>query len=151
MNTRLSLFFILFFSFFIVDAQVEKPPVYLGCEEESLQNLNACFNNKLKADILKEFRVPDVVSDDNYKGRINVVFLVNREGIFEVLYVNAMYSELEAEVRRVFGTLPKIQPATYNGRDIEERFQMPIDIPLRADQMIATVPPAETTVVQPVP
>ena len=111
-------------------AQVSKPPVYSGCENEALENLNNCFTTHLKADILKEFQVPEVAEKESYKGKINVVFIVSKEGKFEVLYVNSMYPELEVEVKRVFQTLPVIKPPTYNGRAIDERYQIPIRIPL---------------------
>ena len=94
----LSISLLLFVSFSL-RAQVSKPPVYKGCEESALNDLEACFNDKLKADILDEFKVPSIVEEAGYKGRINIVFVVTKEGKFEVLYVNAMYPELETEVR----------------------------------------------------
>ena len=115
---------------FSLSAQVSKPPVYRGCEETSLNDLEACFNDKLKADILKEFKVPSIVQEAGYKGRIKIVFVVTKDGKFEVLYVNAMYPELEAEVNRVFQTLPNVEAPTYNGRSIDERYQLPLSIPL---------------------
>lgn len=121
---------VLLFVSFTLKAQVTKPPVYKGCEESQLSALNSCFNEKLKADVLKEFKVPSIAVNEGYKGVINVVFLVTKEGQFEVLYVNAMYPELEAEVQRVFKTLPVIQAPMYNGRAIDERYQLPIAIPL---------------------
>ena len=125
-------------------AQIEKPPVYPGCEEESLQGINACFNYSLKKDLLEEFKVPAVVERENYRGKVKVVFLVSREGKLEVLYVNAMYPELEQEVRRVFGTLPRVQPATFNGRAIDQRFQVPISVPLTDNSLEQPVVTAET-------
>ncbi len=115
---------------FIAFAQVEKPPVYKGCENESIQNLETCFNNQLKSDILKEFKVPEIVSKDNFKGQLNIIFLVTKTGEFEVLYINSMYKALENEVERVFKLLPNIQPATFNGRAIDARYTIPISIPL---------------------
>ena len=108
---------------FTLHAQIEKPPVYIGCEDLTINEMNACFNQKLKADFTKAFRIPSVVENEEYKGTVNIVFIVDKSGSFDVLYVNAMYPELEAEVKRVFSELPKIQPATYNGRAIDERFQ----------------------------
>ena len=110
--------------------QVEKPPVYPGCEQETIQNMHSCFNYGLKKDLLDNFRVPEVVQRENYRGRMNIIFIVTKEGNFEVLYVNSMYPELEAEVERVFQTLPRVKPATYNGRPIDERYQVPLNIPL---------------------
>jgi hypothetical protein len=131
MRKNLLLSTLALFIFSSLLAQIEKPPVYPGCESESLQNINSCFNYSVKKDLLDEFDVPAVVDRENYKGKVKIVFLVTREGKFEVLYVNSMYPELEAEVRRVFGTLPKVQPATFNGREIDQRFQMAISVPLK--------------------
>ncbi|MCD6544018.1 MAG: gliding motility protein RemB, partial [Flavobacteriaceae bacterium] len=122
-------FFLIFINLY---AQIEKPPVYLGCENENIQNIENCFNNKLEAAIFKKFQVPEIVKQENYKGLLKVVFLVTKKGEFEVLYINAMYPELEEEVRRVFNDLPTIQPATYNGRAIDQRYIFPISIPLNA-------------------
>ncbi len=118
------------FVFLTITAQIEKPPIYLGCENENIQNLESCFNTKLKLDIIQEFQVPEIVNKDNYKGTVKVVFIVSKKGEFEVLYVNAMYNELEEEVKRIFQNLPNIQPATYNGRPIDMRYIVPISIPL---------------------
>jgi len=125
----ISLCLVLFVSLSI-KAQISKPPVYKGCEESQLDELNNCFNDNLKADVLKEFKVPEIAVNEGYKGTIKVVFLVTKKGEFEVLYVNSMYPELEEEVKRVFQTLPVIEPSTYNGRAIDERYQFPIAIPL---------------------
>ena len=118
------------FVFFSLTAQIEKPPVYIGCENEDIQNLESCFNTNLKLTILEQFQTPQIVEKDNYKGQIRVVFIVSKEGNFEVLYVNSIYSELEDEVNRMLKRLPKIQPATYNGRPIDSRYVIPISIPL---------------------
>lgn len=126
-----------FFLIFIhLHAQIEKPPVYLGCENENIQNIENCFNSKLEAAIFKKFQEPEIVKQENYKGVLKVVFLVTKKGKFEVLYINAMYSELEEEARRVFNNLPTIQPATYNGRPIDQRYIFPISIPLIETQEI---------------
>lgn len=111
-------------------AQISKPPVYPGCENETLEGLGNCFNDKLKTAILNEFKVPEIVEKEGYQGKINIVFIVSKEGEFEVLYVKSMYPELENEIKRVFQTLPVITPSTYNGRPVDERYQIPIKIPL---------------------
>lgn len=127
------IFFLLLFFFVFSPAilgQIEKPPVYKGCENETLENIEICFNNNLKSDILKDFRLPQIVENENYTGQVKVVFIVNKKGEFDVLYVNAMYPELEEEIKRVFANLPIIEPATYNGRPVDTRYIVPIAIPL---------------------
>lgn len=122
-----------------LSAQIEKPPIYPGCENETIQNLENCFNTNLKETVLENFQVPQIVVDENYKGIVKVVFIVSKSGEFEVLYINSMYSELEDEVNRVFRNLPSIQPATYNGRAIDTRYVMPLSIPLNSNQIEAPV------------
>lgn len=130
------IFFLLLFYFIFslsIKAQTEKPPVYKGCENETIENIEICFNNNLKSDILKDFRVPQIVENENYTGQVKVVFIVNKKGEFDVLYVNAMYPELEEEIKRVFANLPIIEPATYNGRPVDTRYIVPIAIPLNSN------------------
>jgi len=127
------------FPFLSLTAQIEKPPVYPGCENEAIQNLEICFNSKLKETIIANFQVPQTVLDENYNGIVKVVFLVNKNGNFDVLYVNAMYPELEEEAKRLFRNLPTIEPATYNGRAIDSRYVIPISIPLNSNQISTPV------------
>ncbi|QCX37522.1 gliding motility protein RemB [Aureibaculum algae] len=105
-------------------------PIYKGCDAASETTLASCFNQNLTKDVLAEFKVSNNVTSDNYKGTVNVIFIVTKTGDFEVLYVRSAYKELEAEAKRVFALLPKAQPATYNGRAIDMRFGLPIQIPL---------------------
>jgi len=120
-------------------AQEDIYPVYKGCDSTNEITLESCFNQQLTKDVLANFSVPETVNADNYKGIINVVFLVNKEGGFEVLYVRSAYQALEKEVKRVFTQLPKAKPASYNGRPIAMRFGMPITIPLDSQIIPQTV------------
>ncbi|WP_317172096.1 gliding motility protein RemB [Salinimicrobium oceani] len=89
-----------------------------------------CFSNTLKSKIVREFRVPESVSEANYKGELVVLFEVDREGNFVLTYIDATYPELKEEIKRIFETLPVIAPATYNSRPINMQFRMPVRIPL---------------------
>jgi len=111
-------------------SQEDTYPIYKDCENTQGVSLENCFNEKLTADILAAFKIPQELISTNYKGTINVIFLVTKNGTFDVLYVRTPYKELENEARRVFANLPKALPATYNGRPIDIRFGMPIQIPL---------------------
>jgi hypothetical protein len=144
---KLLVLFTFIFSILSLTAQIEKPPIYPSCENESIQNLEICFNNSLKESVIENFQVPQIVIDENYKGVIKVVFLVNKDGNFDVLYVNAMYPELEEEAKRVFRNLATIQPATYNGRAIDSRYVIPIAIPLNSNEIVAPIAIQEETVV----
>lgn len=121
---------LLLFNFIISFSQNEKSPVYLGCENETLTNLETCFYSKVKSTVEKEFQIPDIVKKDDYKGILRIVFNVTKSGEFEILYVNSIYKDLENEARRVFNTLPKITPANYNGRAVEKQYILPLGIPI---------------------
>jgi hypothetical protein len=108
----------------------EKPPVFSNCDSLSIQSLQTCFDNTVFQFIVKNFKIPQRVTDDNYKGELVVLFEVDATGQFRVVYVDAMYSELKDEVKRVFGLFPKIKPGTYNGKPTFKQYSMPIKVPL---------------------
>ena len=108
----------------------EKPPVFPDCETQSIENLKTCFSQKVSEFVFRNFKVPQIVTDENYIGNIVVLFEVDAEGNFIILYVDAIYDELKTEAKRVFSELPKIKPATHNGRPIYKQYSFQINIPL---------------------
>lgn len=117
----------------------EKPPVFPGCETESFENLKSCFNNKINQFIFENFKVPQVVADDNYKGDAKVLFEVDKDGKIIVVYVDAVYDELKEESKRVFNELPKVEPSTYNGKPTYVQYSIGIKIPLINPATIETM------------
>ena len=111
-------------------SQIEKYPVFKNCDTLQIAQLKTCFKNELENTILKEFVTPTNVVQDNYKGTLNIVFVVTSEGNFKLIYVNSPYKEIEEEVKRVFKDLPKITPAKYNNHSVEMQFGFPLKIPL---------------------
>jgi len=111
-------------------SQYEKYPVFEECENTEVANLENCFQSTLSQFIFKNFEVPEKVYSENYKGKINVLFEVTKEGEFKILYTDAIYEELRFEILRVFNLLPTVTPATYNGKPAYVQFTLPIAIPL---------------------
>ena len=58
---------LIMFLYLSAEAQISKPPVYPGCENETLEGLGNCFNDKLKSAILDEFMVPEIVEKVGYQ------------------------------------------------------------------------------------
>ncbi|MBT8262546.1 MAG: gliding motility protein RemB [Bacteroidia bacterium] len=110
----------------------EKYPVFPECAAVEIDQLENCFNNTLQSFVYSNFVVPEVVSSENYKGTLAVFFEINKEGSFRVILVDAVYEELKEEANRVFGLLPKIQPATYNAKPAYVQFTLSLNIPLEA-------------------
>jgi len=127
----------------------EKYPVFSECSDVSLDQLKNCFNNTLQAFIYSNFEIPEIVTSENYTGTLAVFFEIDKEGNFKTIYVDAMYDELKEEARRVFGLLPKIKPATYNGQPTYVQFTMPINIPLNAPTIKQNVDSESNTTTQP--
>ena len=109
----------------------EKPPIFPECDSIPIQDTKLCFNNTLFQFIFDNFQVPQTVIDENYKGEVAVLFEVTEKGNFKLLYIDAMYKELKDEATRVFGELPVIKPATYNGNPTYAKYSISIKIPLQ--------------------
>jgi len=128
MNKLLPLFF--FLVSFSVFSQIEKYPVFKNCDTLQIEQLKACFKTEIKKAVLNEFVTPENVIQDNFKGTVNVVFVVTYKGEFKFIYMNSPYKELKEEVERVIKTLPTITPAKYNNHPVEMEFVLPLKIPL---------------------
>jgi hypothetical protein len=116
----------------VTSAKYEKYPVFKECSGVEVALMENCFNHTLQQFIYKNFKVPEVVFKENYKGNVNVLFEVTKEGKFKILYVDGIYDELKEEARRVFDLLPTVAPATFNGQPTYVQFTLPIAIPLVA-------------------
>ncbi len=123
-----------------VDSTYEKPPVFPECESESIEDLKGCFYDQLSQRIYENFKVPGIVNDENYKGDVVVLFEVDKEGNFIVIYIDAVYDELKTAARLVFAELPKIRPANYNGNPTFKQYSYRIAIPLVEPGMEAAAP-----------
>lgn len=136
------LLFVFLFVFGFISAQevpnFEKSPIFPDCESQPIDNLKACFNTKINTHIFNNFKVPQIVNDDSYKGEIKVLFEVDKEGKISVLYIDSVYEELKEETKRVFEELPKITPGTYNGKPTFFQYSLGINIPLTNPAEIQT-------------
>ena len=132
MKNRFLLVFLFAFGFITAQevSNFEKSPVFPECESQPIEELKVCFNNKINAFIFKEFKVPQIVNDESYKGEVKVLFEVDKKGEISVLYIDAVYEELKEETKRVFDSLPKVAPGTYNGKPTFYQYSLGIKIPL---------------------
>ena len=111
-------------------ASYEKYPVFAECDSVAVDQLKSCFNFTLNNFIYENFKAPQIVTEEDYKGDIQILFEVNKEGEFKILYTDAFYDALKEESKRVFELLPKITPATYNGNPAFSQYNISISIPL---------------------
>ena len=114
----------------------EKPPVFDSCNEESIDNMQKCFDTKVFNLLFNNYKVPEKVTKANYRGEVVVLFEVDKEGSFRVMYVDALYPELKTEASRVFKEFPKVTPATYNGIATYKQYSISLKIPLENQTVV---------------
>lgn len=114
----------------------EKPPVFVNCENLEFNEQQTCFESEVRQSIYNNLKIPQRIIDVNYKGEVSVIFEVNAEGQFKVIYTDAMYDELKEEMKRVFKLFPNIKPGTYNGKPTFKQYSITVNIPL--NQNIST-------------
>ena len=126
----------------------ERFPVFPKCENLHSKELENCFYNQVQDFVFQNFEVPENLKQNNFQGIVKVLFEVDVNGVFKVLYVNAVDETLVQEAKRVFGKFPKISPSTYNGKPEYSKFNISIAIPLKSPEEIKAEAIAATTVVK---
>ncbi len=128
-----------FFTTFLLFAMVvafaqknsEQMPVFSSCEKLQGKELEACFYQQVQTFVYTNFQVPQNLIDSNYKGTIIVLFEVESNGTFKVLYIDANDAELKIESQSVFEKMPKVVPATFNGSPTNAKYTIKISVPLQ--------------------
>jgi len=123
----------------------EQFPVFPSCEGLQSKNLEACFYNQLQDFVFENFKVPQEITSKNYNGNVIVLFEVDTAGVFKVQYVDAIENSLVEESKRVFASIPKVKPATYNGNPTYAKYTIKIAIPLVKSDAVIANPVAEKT------
>lgn len=116
----------------------ERFPVFSNCENLQSKELESCFYHQVQGFVFNNFEVPENLKQINFQGNIKVLFEVDENGIFKVIYVNAIDETLIQETKRVFGKFSKIKPSTYNGKPTYSKFTITISIPLKSPEEIAS-------------
>ncbi len=113
----------------------EQFPVFPSCESKQSIELENCFYNEVKTFVYNNFKVPNDSAES--KTAVNILFEVNEFGNFKVQYVDAINESLVAESKRVFNELPRISPATFNGKPMYSKYSIRVAIPLQNPEDIA--------------
>ena len=148
MSKGLLLLFLMLFSFSISAQEItsvtvqsgnsaERFPVFSDCSNLQFKTLESCFYNQVQDFVFDNYEVPDYLKQNNFKGNVKVLFEVDANGVFKVIYIDAAEERLIQETKRVFGKFPKIQPATYNGKPTYAKFTMTIAVPLKSREIVA--------------
>ncbi len=117
---------------------VDRFPVFPNCKNSEGTELERCFYDNVQDFVFDNFVVPENLVKNNFKGIIKVLFEVDANGIFKVIYVNAVDENLIAESKRVFAKFPKVIPPTHNGIPVYSKYNITLSIPLKSTKEIAS-------------
>ncbi|WP_281297421.1 gliding motility protein RemB [Flavobacterium limnophilum] len=112
-------------------------PVFPKCENLEASTLEKCFYNEVQDFVFENFVVPENLVQNNFQGKVKVLFEVDEKGVFKVVYANAVDDALIKEAKRVFAKFPKIKPSTYNGNPAFSQYNITISIPLKSAEQQA--------------
>ncbi len=116
---------------------LERFPVFSNCRNLDNKELELCFYKEVQGFVNQNFTIPDSLAQNNFRTEIKVLFEVDANGNFKVIYVNATDETLIQETKRVFAEFPKITPSTYNGKPIYSKYNFTIAIPLNGIDSLA--------------
>lgn len=127
----------------------EQFPVFPNCENLESKNLENCFYKEVQDFVFQNFEVPENLKQADYKGEVKILFEVDVNGTFKVIYVSAVNDDLSAEAKRVFNKFPKIKPSTYNGVPTYSKYTISIELPLKSSEQMAAEALAAAEILKP--
>lgn len=110
-------------------AVIEDVPVFPGCERSS--NKKACFQEMMQKHIRKNFRYPEIAQEMGVQGRVNVIFVIQKDGSIGNIRMRGPDKNLEKEALRIIQKLPKMTPGKQRGRAVKVPFSIPITFKLQ--------------------
>ncbi len=110
-------------------AVIEDVPVFPGCEGAS--DKKACFQQQMQKHIRKHFRYPEIAQEMGVQGRVNVMFVIQKDGSIGGIRMRGPDKNLEAEALRIIELLPNMTPGKQRGRPVKVPFSIPITFRLQ--------------------
>ncbi|MEX0314765.1 MAG: TonB family protein [Allomuricauda sp.] len=110
-------------------AVIEEVPVFPGCE--NAEDKRKCFQEMIQTHIRKNFRYPQEAQAQGIQGRVNVIFIISKEGEITNVRMRGPHKLLEDEAKRIIDRLPKMQPGKQKGHLVEVPFSIPISFKLQ--------------------
>ena len=131
------LLLIIFNSFIIsaqeLDSDFKRYPVFPECNGLSGKDLQNCFDKQFRNVFFSLFKEPDEVKENNYNGKVALLFEIDEKGVFKLLYSDAIYPSVKEALSDVFLKLPSVEPATYSSRPTYMQYSFNFLLPLSAN------------------
>ncbi|UJH68350.1 energy transducer TonB [Allomuricauda sp. SCSIO 65647] len=110
-------------------AVIEDVPIFPGCE--GAKDKKSCFQEMMQKHIRKNFRYPEIAQEMGVQGRVNVIFVIQKDGSIGNIRMRGPDKNLEAEALRIIQKLPKMTPGKQRGRPVKVPFSIPITFKLQ--------------------
>jgi protein TonB len=107
---------------------LEDAPEFPGCKGNKEQK-KICFNKKMSKHINRYLNVDllqDISGLRSGKNRLNVQFIINKQGDIENIRVATKHLKLEKEAKRLINKLPKMIPGKQRNKPVKVKFTLPI-------------------------
>lgn len=108
---------------------IEDVPIFPGCEDE--KDKRACFQEMMNKHIAKNFRYPEMAQEMGIQGKVNIMFVIQKDGSIGNVQLRGPDKNLEAEARRIIDKLPKMVPGKQRGQAVRVPFSIPITFKLQ--------------------
>lgn len=98
---------------------VDKAPVYMGCEALSVEETKECFNHNIASFIEREFDL-SIIKDLNLSEprQVEAFFIINENGSLTGMKVRDAEVSIQAELLRVLRKIPIMKPAVHKDEDV---------------------------------
>ncbi len=105
-------------------------PVVEDVEDDRILDVpeeQAEFPGDVYAWLAKNIKYPSICQEQGIQGRVNVQFVINRDGsIVDVKVVRSPNEDLSAEAERVVKSMPKWKPARQGNKPVRQRYTLPV-------------------------
>ncbi|MEQ8220535.1 MAG: TonB family protein [Arenibacter sp.] len=109
-------------------SQVEKVPIFPGCEDAD--NKRACFQKQMQKHISKNFRYPQEAQEKEIQGRVNIMFVIQKDGSIGNVRMRSPNKILEGEAARIISLLPKMAFGEHKGKKVRVAYSTSITFKL---------------------
>jgi len=111
-------------------AVIEDVPVFPGCENVTKAEKRACFEQKIQAHVVKNFKYPEISVEMGIQGKVYVQFIINVDGKITNIKSRGPDQLLEKEAERIIAALPQMTPGKQRGMPVKVPFSIPVTFKL---------------------
>lgn len=109
-------------------SNVQKAPVFKGCENLNEQENRKCFEGKMKQLVRRNFDINLAyeLGLTSGKKRIMTQFIIDENGDVKDVTIRAPHPKLKEEAIRIINKIPKLTPGIQNNKTVRVKYTLPI-------------------------